>query len=580
MSEVALTAAFLLPAVSFGGSGLALIGTRSRLTGVSWLVLSAGLFVGAVVNAAGQPTLAARLAFGLVLVAGSAAVLAYPRPHLQHWVEYCLWVTACSAGAIAAVLALFDRADPEGLALIVLLAWVGHGWWVLESGDDDDREAMLWLVLAAFSTALIALVLSSQFGATGAAASSIAAATIGPATVIGIRRPRLTDIRSMVVSVVVFGVVAVSYLSIFIGAMSGLETFGVTDPPVQLYATLGLLLAAGFHPLRVVLRGLVDELLFGDRPDPLWAAASVADRIGDEPVEALRAIREALVLPYACVSLDGTELATSGTAVTDTRRFPLLRGDSSGGEIVVGLRPGELALSRDDEQVLRIIGPLLAQTMRARALALDLKESRATAIGAIEEERRRLRRDLHDGLGPTLSGIAYAAAAARNSLTTDPIAAETLLQGVRSDAAAAVAEIRRLVYDMRPPALDELGLVAALRQQVGTTRSPSGELVQVAFDADELPLLTAAVEVAAYRIATEAVTNSARHSGTDQVRLTIEHDHDHLAITVRDAGVSGDAWVPGVGLSSMRERAAEVGGSLDITTNGTSSLVVARLPLA
>lgn len=133
---------------------------------------------------------------------------------------------------------------------------------------------------------------------------------------------------------------------------------------------------------------------------------------------------------------------------------------------------------------------------------------------------------------------------------------------------------------MRPPALDELGLVAALRQQVGTTRTPTGELVQVAFDADELPVLTAAVKVAAYRIATEAVTNSGRHSGTDQVLLTIEHDHDHLAITVCDAGVSGDAWVPGVGLSSVRERAAEVGGSLDITTNETSSLVVARLPLA
>ena len=211
--------------------------------------------------------------------------------------------------------------------------------------------------------------------------------------------------------------------------------------------------------------------------------------------------------------------------------------------------------------------------------ALDLKESRTTAIAAIEDERRRLRRDLHDGLGPTLSGIAHTAAAARNSMTTDPTAADALLQGLRSDAADAVGEIRRLVYDMRPPALDELGLTAALRQQVGVTRTPTGSPVHVFVEADELPTLPASVEVAAFRIAIEAVTNSARHSGTNQVWLQISHERDHLLITVRDTGSSDGAWVPGVGLSSMRERAAEIGGSVDIASNGNGSRVRALLPL-
>ena len=148
------------------------------------------------------------------------------------------------------------------------------------------------------------------------------------------------------------------------------------------------------HAIRVVFRVLIDELLFGQRPDPLVAATTVADRVGDDPLLALRAIREALLLPYASISTDGTELAASGTAVTETRRLPLLRGGEIVGEVVVGLRPGELKLSAADEQVLRIVGPLLAQTLRARALALDLKESRTAAITAIEEERRRLRRDM------------------------------------------------------------------------------------------------------------------------------------------------------------------------------------------
>jgi signal transduction histidine kinase len=389
----------------------------------------------------------------------------------------------------------------------------------------------------------------------------------------------LTDIRSLVVSVVVFAVVALGYVSVFVAIGAVFEPLGIDDPPVALFASVGLVLAIGYHPLHVVLRGLIDELLFGQRPDPLLAATSVADRVGDDPLHALRAIREALLLPYASISSDGVELAASGTVVTETRRLPLRRGDAVVGEVVVGLRPGTLTLSVEDEQVLRIVGPLLAQTLRAHALARELKESRTAAITAIEEERRRLRRDLHDGLGPTLSGIAHTAAAARNTLVNDPAAADVLLQGLRSDAAAAVGEIRRLVYDMRPPALDELGLVAALRQQVSVTHSPAGSPVRVHVEADDLPALPASVEVAAFRIAVEAVNNSARHSGAGEVFLDISQVDDQLEVIVRDAGTSTGPWVPGVGLNSMRERAAEIGGTVEVTSNGSGSLVRALLPL-
>jgi signal transduction histidine kinase len=541
------------------------------------LVTSVGAIPVLVAHSADQSTLASYLLAWLLLPA-SFAILAYPRPNPRHWVEFCLWVTAAAAGLMATVFAS-DVETSATLAAVVVLALIGHGWWVIEKGDDRDQEAMLWLGIAGLITALSIMILGSQFGAEGVVAGAIPAATIGPAMVVGVRRPGLTRIRSLVVSVVVFAVVAVSYLSVFIGIAASFEPLGVDDPPVALFAVVGLLLAAGYHPLHVVLRGLIDELLFGQRPDPLLAATSVADRVGDDPLMALRAIREALMLPYASISTDGVELAASGTVVTETRRLPLLRNDEIVGDVVVGLRPGALTLSAEDEQVLRIVGPLLAQTLRARALALDLKESRTAAITAIEEERRRLRRDLHDGLGPTMSGIAHTAAAARNTMSTDPVAADALLQGLRSDAAAAVGEIRRLVYDMRPPALDELGLVAALRQQVAVTRTPTGSPVHVFLEADELPALPASAEVAAFRIATEAVMNSARHSGTDQVWLQISHEHDQLVVSVRDSGSSDGAWVPGVGLSSMSERAAEIGGSVDITSNGNGSLVRAHLPL-
>ena len=164
---------------------------------------------------------------------------------------------------------------------------------------------MLWLGLAALTTALCGLILSSQFGNEGAAVTAIPAATVGPAMVIGVRRPGFTDIRSLVVSVVVFVIVAVGYVSVFIGIAAAFDPLGVEDPPAAFFAFVGLVLAAGYHPLHVVLRGLIDELLFGQRPDPLVAATAVADQVGDDPLMALRAIREALMLPYASISTDG-----------------------------------------------------------------------------------------------------------------------------------------------------------------------------------------------------------------------------------------------------------------------------------
>ncbi len=580
MRDFAIVAVALVPAVSIGASGVALLRTRSRLAGAMLLATSAGVIAALLSDIADRSTLTRYLLAGSLLVLGPFAVLSYPRASVRHALEFCLWVTAGGAGLLGTTLAAqADVGLSATFGAIVVLALFCRGWFVLEKGEDRDQEAILWLGLVALPAAVTFTVLAAQFGPRGAAASVIPAAAIGPAMVIGVRRPGLTDIRALVVSVVVFVVVAVSYVSVFIAAAATFETLGIGDPPAALYASIGLVLAAGFQPLRVVFRGLIDELLFGQRPDPLVAATTVADRVGDDPLLALRAIREALLLPYASISTDGTELAASGTAVTETRRLPLLRGGEIVGEVVVGLRPGELKLSAADEQVLRIVGPLLAQTLRARALALDLKESRTAAIAAIEEERRRLRRDLHDGLGPTLSGIAHTAAAARNTMVTNPSAADALLQGLRSDAAAAVGEIRRLVYNMRPPALDELGLVAALRQQVSVIRTPTGSPMHVFVEADELPTLPASVEVAAFRIATEAVTNSARHSGTDQVWLQIRHEHDHLEVTIRDEGSSGAAWVPGVGVSSMRERAAEIGGSIDIASDGNGSRVHALLPL-
>jgi signal transduction histidine kinase len=579
VTGTALWVAGLAPALSLGGSGVALVRTRSRLSGVLLIVAAVGL-VGAIVawttldHATGQ-----RLLVASIMLPGAMAVLAFPQGRAAHPFDFCAWVVIAATGVFATL-------DAENGTIVLVLGYcsglvlVGILWWHFERADERDRLAILWFSVAIATSGGTLVIIGILFGPAGTFAGILGLVVAGPAMVVGVRHPRTVDVRGLIVQVCVFGVVGLTFVSLFVCVVALLEVLGVDDPPPAVLATVGLFCAATFHPLRVMLRGVIDELLFGERPDPLVAATRVADQIGDDPVLALRAIREALVLPYASLSEGGRELAASGTAVTHTRRLSLALGDDAIGEIEVGLRPGDLGLSAADEHVLRIVAPLLAQTLRARSLARELRTSRGAAIAAIEEERRRLRRDLHDGLGPTLSGIALTADAARNTMRTDPDGADELLRRLRAEATAAVGEVRRLVYDMRPPALDQLGLVPALHQQLATTRTPCGRPMQVSIDVpSDLPPLPAAVEVACYRIATEAVMNAARHSGTDRASVRIAIQDDDLTVVVSDPGVASGPWNPGVGLSSMNERAAELGGTLQIEQAPDGSIVRARLPL-
>jgi signal transduction histidine kinase len=397
---------------------------------------------------------------------------------------------------------------------------------------------------------------------------------------LGALRPEVVDVRGLVAYAVMLAVSGMAFIAYYVGAYSILSEVADDPPAPGVQAVVALLGAAALHPGSIVLRGVIDRLLFGDRPDALRAATRALDRFGADPDTALDAVCASLVLPYARLVVDGQVLGTSGVEVTGVHSIPLSLSDGTTGELMVGLRPGDLRLSPRDEHVLCLVGPLLAQSVRARALAADLRESRGRAVATIEEERRRLRRDLHDGLGPTLTGIAFSADAARNSLRADPDTADALLAALRSDAAEAVDAIRRLVYGMRPPALDELGLERALRQQASTLRRRSGGLLAVDFEVrDEIPPLAAAVEVAAYRIVMEALANVARHSTGTAATVRLRADTDRLVLHVTDNGSSADDWRPGVGVASMRERAAEVGGDLTCGATPCGGQVDAVLPL-
>jgi len=249
------------------------------------------------------------------------------------------------------------------------------------------------------------------------------------------------------------------------------------------------------------------------------------------------------------------------------------------GRLIVAPRGPTEPLGGPDLRLLDDLAQQIGVAAHAALLTEDLRASRERLITAREEERRRLRRDLHDGLGPALAGIGMRAAAAESLVREDPERAAQLLAELQAETSDAVADVRRLVDALRPPAIDEVGLVGALRLAADRLEAPGAPTLVVESDGP-LPDLPAAVEVAAYRIGTEAMTNAVRHAGAASCSLRLVGGDD-LTVVVEDDGRGLPKRLrAGVGLSSMQDRATELGGECRVEARpGGGTRVVARLPL-
>jgi signal transduction histidine kinase len=256
--------------------------------------------------------------------------------------------------------------------------------------------------------------------------------------------------------------------------------------------------------------------------------------------------------------------------------LPLLYLDKPMGELQVATRRANEALSQADISLLRDVGQQIGIALHATQLTAELQASRERLVMAREEERRRIRNDLHDGLAPTLSSLQLQLGAMRKLIHQDPTQAEAVANDLREDLRQATAEIRQLIYDLRPPRLDELGLVGAIKSfRVGT------ELRFEVIAPEPMPALPAAVEVAVYRITSEAVHNVVKHAQATTCAICIEVAKGRLSLSVTDNGRGFlDKQEAGVGLNSMKERAAEVGGTFSIQPAPAGGLrVTASLPL-
>ncbi len=465
----------------------------------------------------------------------------------------------------------------------------------------EERQQIKWLAFAAVLIPVWFLVNSPVqrvFPNLFLVMDALALAGVPIAAGIAILRHRLYDIDLIINRTLVYGALTAGVVGLYVLVVGYLGALLRTDDLLISLIATGVV-AVLFAPLRDRLQRVVNHLLYGERDDPYAALSRLGQRLEatltPEAVlpTVVRTVKEALRLPYAAVEIrrNGSfeVAAETGGPVGNTASLPLLYGGEPVGRLVLGRRAGEADFTPADRRLLedlaRQVGAAVHATRlteEALRLSADLQRSRERLVTAREEERRRLRRDLHDGLGPQLASLTMKAEAARDLLESAPEHSGALLQEITTQAQEAVTDVRRLVYGLRPPALDDLGLLGALRTQAAHgDHNGLGVTIEAP---DELPPLPAAVEVAAYRIVQEALTNAARHAGAQSctVRIALDERANALRLEVTDdgRGIPEDRSA-GVGLHSMHERAGELGGSCEIealSSGGTG--VRAVLPLA
>ncbi len=455
-------------------------------------------------------------------------------------------------------------------------------------GAGRERRAQLrWMLLAGL---LNVVLLAAPLVAGWLPADVVFVAgtvALAAAVLIAVGRYRLYDIDPVLGWTLVYGALAAAVVVVDVAVFAGMSA--LVEEPMAAVLAAGVV-AVLYAPLRSWIQKRVGGLLRGE---PYDVVSALARRLEESagPEELLLAVASAVASafrsPYVRVELDrsgGGVMAVEHGARRDEGVvvLPFAYRDVEIGRLTLVPRAGT-RLAEADQRLLADVVRQAAAAVRATALTEELQQSRERLVGGVEEERRRLRRDLHDGLGPTLAAAALKVEAAGNLMERDPALAREALGQVRGDLSTVLADVRRLVHDLRPPALDQFGLAGALRH--AAERFGDGSLSIVVTTAGDLTGLPAAAEVAAYRIGCEAMVNVTRHARAGRCDVRLIATGGTLEVEIVDdgrglgrAGQTGD--VTGVGLLAMRERAEELGGRCTITAGAAGTRVHAVLPLA
>ncbi len=473
--------------------------------------------------------------------------------------------------------------------------------WRRSRGETDD--ALLGWLAAGAVVAWLAVVperigLDASFVPGGSVVGPLLLVATVPLLVVGVvvramrERPgRFHGVAHDVIGwLVLFGAIVVVYTAV----VAGLGRLVGGDGPIWFLVGATGVIALFAEPARRHVRTSVDRLVWGQRDDPLEVVRGIVDHVGaDVEGELLPTLVDSLrrELRLDAVAIDVRDAggwrreAASGGPTTRERSVVLEQRGEVVGRLVVGWEHGPYLRGRDESVLAELAGPLALAVGWVR-LTAELRRSTIALATGREEERRRLRRDLHDGLGPALTGVSLGLRAAVQQLErrSDPTTVGTsraLVERSADEVDALVDEVKRIARALRPTVLDQLGLREAIERFVRTVDDRVDVAVSLPRTGLELP---AAVEVAVYRIVTEALTNVIRHAGAEQCWLTISTGTTGsvVLIDVVDDGVGIPVGVPaGVGTAAMRERATEVGGVVRVTPHEPHGTHVhVRIPLA
>jgi signal transduction histidine kinase len=554
-----------------------------------------------------RPALApvATAAFQLLLVSLLLFLFTFPD---GRFVPRWSWPAVVVAAA-GLVVARGSVATPVGEALFwALLLGLGGGLAAQvhryrRVSPPEQREQTRWVLVAAAVAVALQLVLPVLEGVPALSRPGAGAALLDMASPAGISlgfslvalalagallRSRLWGLDVVVNRALVYAAVTAGLLVLYVALVTVLSRWAGAVGQAGGSVLGAALVALAFAPLRARVQRLVDRSMYGLRDQPYAVLSALGQRLEATvaPSAVLQTVvdstRTALRSPYVALAVhrDGVlrVAAESGRTAEVGVALPLVHRHQPVGELRVAPRSPSESFGPADRALLDDLGRSAAAAVHAVELTEELQRSRQRLVTAREEERRRLRRDLHDGLGPALASMTLQAETACELVDERPEVAVDILRDLVVQLQSSTADIRRLVYDLRPPALDDLGLAEALRRALA--RSSSSALRLELELPSPVPAMSAAAEVAVYRIVQEAVVNVLRHAAATTCTVTLSEDDGAVLVDVRDDGVGLPAGLcEGVGLRSMRERAAELGGSCAVTTRpGGGTDVRVRLP--
>jgi signal transduction histidine kinase len=498
---------------------------------------------------------------------------------------------------------LFVFTTPSSLGARVMPALAGVNLVVSyrTSHDPDVRRRLRWIMatlVVGFSAYLGLGQLPDAFGS-GPLVSyrwlMLALMPVPLSVAAAILRYRLFDIEMILTRSLLAGalttMVAVAYTLVIV-VLPRVDS----RPSTFAALLLGSAVAGVAFAARRTLSVRITRLVYGERNDPYavisrLSEVNTAAETDSVLPDVVSTLASALRLPYVRLDLvtpEGTLEASAsfGTPTGASTVLPIEDEQGPLGRLELDVGLGREPFGPADRRLLDDLARQLTGAVRTVFLARALQRSRERLVLAREEERRRLRRDLHDGVGPTLAAQSMQLEVAARLVASNPDAAERLLEQLSSSAQSVIADVRQIVEDLRPAALDQLGLVSAIREftrRFDGVRADAAEPFWVDVRAEgDLGELPAAVEVAAFRIAIEAVNNAVRYSGGRTCTVCLRRT-DSLELTVTDDGLGLQDRVhgTGVGLTSMRERAAELGGACTIggRADGPGTVVQVRLPV-